>query len=580
MAELHAGLAEDSFKLCTGHDIFQNDAAVYAQKRWSVPAARGLPAAFQLVLKAGEDALLLLGEQPAFHRQGMLPVYRAAADCPLPVTLRHIGMVTGDDCLQYGDILLSAPAAELKAGVPAAVYVETQVPPGTPAGRYEGSLTLYRSLGFSREEKVETLRFEVEVFAYDFPAPNKQRFYLDLWQHPANIARKAEVPLWSDRHFELLEPYLKALAVLGQRAVTALVSEIPWCGQAGFMERRCPTDLYEYSMVRVSRRVDGGLAVDFSILDRYIRLCIQCGFRPDSEIEVFGLVNVWRFDDYGFGGPAPDYPEAIRVRVRETDGTYGYLTRAEEIDEFIRALEGFFRETGRLEAVRVAADEPAEPERFRRSLEHLRQVAPGFRYKAAINHAEFIGEFRDEIDDFVPIYDCLTAENAVLRALRASMPEKRFLWYVCCCPAFPNFFLSSSLLEGRAVGALTLQEGLDGFLRWDFTVWNEEPRRDLRYPRFPCGDMNFVYPSGDMAPLLSLRYEALRRGIEDYELLSALKESGRQALAAELLAVLVKGKGLSGAVPSVEKLISLDHRTYTEVRRRALEALGSSETGR
>ncbi len=576
MAAIHMGLAEESFKLCVGHDIFQNDGSAYDRKTWQGTAARGMSEAFQVILKSAEPALLTLDEQTVFHRKGMLPVYRLAADCPLPVTLRHVGMVTGDDQLRYGDILLGNPAAELEAGTPAAVYIEVEVPYGMPAGAYTGTLCLYRSLGFSGEEKTETLSFGIEVFDYDFPAPENRRFYLDLWQHPASIARKAEVPLWSDRHFSLLEPYLRLLADLGQRAITAIVSEIPWCGQAGFMERRCTTDLYEYSMIRVFRRDDGGIRMDFSALDRYLQLCYQCGFRPDCEIEVFGLVNVWRFDEYGFGGPAEEYPEAIRIRVREQDGRYGYLTSDREIDQYIQALETHFRDSGRLEYVRIAADEPADTERFRRSLEHLKKTAPGFRYKAAINHAEFIGEFQDEIDDFVPIYDCLTAENAELRSMRSAMPEKRFLWYVCCCPAFPNFFISSSLLEGRAVGALTYAEGLDGFLRWDFTVWNEDPRRDLRYPRFPCGDMNFVYPAGDMSPFLSLRYQTLKRGLEDYELLAALGERGRDDLTGELLAMMVKGKGLAEAAASAGELLSLDFRDYASARRRALEALSSS----
>lgn len=576
MAAIHIGFVEESFKLCVGHDIFQNDGVAYSRRNWNGTAACGLSEAFQVILKSPDDALLTLDEQPVFHRKGMLPVYRMTADCSLPITLQHVGMVTGDDCLKYGDILLRSPATELESNVPAAIYVQVDVPDGTSAGVYTGSLCVYRSVGFSGEEKLEKLTFSIEVFECVFPKPEQRRFYLDLWQHPANIARKAEVPLWSDRHFTLLEPYLRLLADIGQRAITAIVSEIPWCGQAGFMEHRCTTDLYEYSMVRVFREENDCIRVDFSILERYIQLCYHCGFRTDSEIEVFGLVNIWRFDDYGYGGPAKDYPEAIRICVRERDGSYGYLSSVSEIDQYVQALEAYFKQNGRLKYVRVVADEPADIQRFRCSLEHLKKVAPGFRYKAAINHAEFVGEFLEQIDDFVPIYDCLIAENSVLQALRATMPEKRFLWYVCCVPAFPNFFIGSSLLEGRAVGALTYVEGLDGFLRWDFTVWNEEPRRDLRYPRFPCGDMNFVYPAGDMSPLLSLRYQALKRGLEDYELLVLLAERGHRDLAEELSAMIVKGKGLSEAADSVGDLLSLDFQDYSLVRRRALETLASS----
>ena len=49
---------------------------------------------------------------------------------------------------------------------------------------------------------------------------------------------------------------------------------------------------------------------------------------------------------------------------------------------------------------------------------------------------------------------------------------------------------------------------------------------DIRYPKCPAGDTNMVYPAPDAKPELTLRYSALRRGIEDYELLKMLEEKG------------------------------------------------------
>ena len=78
-----------------------------------------------------------------------------------------------------------------------------------------------------------------------------------------------------------------------------------------------------------------------------------------------------------------------------------------------------------------------------------------------------------------------------------------------------------------------------------------------------------------MSPLLSLRYQALKRGLEDYELLAALAEHGQNDLTEELLAMIVKGKGLTETAASVGELLSLDFQDYALVRRRALEALSS-----
>jgi len=64
---------------------------------------------------------------------------------------------------------------------------------------------------------------------------------------------------------------------------------------------------------------------------------------------------------------------------------------------------------------------------------------------------------------------------------------------------------------------------MQGFLRWNYTVWNDDPRKDIRYGDFAAGDTNFVYPSPAGKPLLTLRYKALRKGIWLYELLEMLR---------------------------------------------------------
>ena len=155
---LRFGLAEESFKLCTGHDIFQNDGAVYGRVHWRDAAACGLSMAFQVVVKSDVPALLVIGEQPAFHRRGITPVYRLEVSGPLPVTLRHIGMVTGDDCLQYGDILLSSPTVELEAAVPASVYVQVEVPGSCGSGRRSASERRRRSRRLSLRRRYLPIR--------------------------------------------------------------------------------------------------------------------------------------------------------------------------------------------------------------------------------------------------------------------------------------------------------------------------------------------------------------------------------------------------------------------------------------
>ena len=85
---------------------------------------------------------------------------------------------------------------------------------------------------------------------------------------------------------------------------------------------------------------------------------------------------------------------------------------------------------------------------------------------------------------------------------------------------------------------------LHGFLRWNYTVYNKDPRNDLRYGTFPAGDINFVYPANNGGALLSLRYKALKRGFDYYEMLEALKRAGETDLVEKCYDIVVKEKNI------------------------------------
>jgi len=104
-------------------------------------------------------------------------------------------------------------------------------------------------------------------------------------------------------------------------------------------------------------------------------------------------------------------------------------------------------------------------------------------------------------------------------------------YYVCCVPAFPNTFVFSPLVESRMLPWLSAQGGYDGFLRWSYNDWPDDPYTHPEWAPFPTGDVHFVYP-GPNGPVSSPRWEQLREGIQDYELalLAASKMRGPEEM--------------------------------------------------
>src|SRR5205814_1648194 len=66
------------------------------------------------------------------------------------------------------------------------------------------------------------------------------------------------------------------------------------------------------------------------------------------------------------------------------------------------------------------------------------------------------------------------------------------------------------------------QRHLDGFLRWAYNSWTSDPFTQPVFV-FTQGDEYMVYP-GPKGPMSSIRWEELREGIEDYELVAQTRD--------------------------------------------------------
>ena len=553
----------------------------------SLCAARRDKAAFQMIVNSDRYYCLSVGCAEWYssvnrtHMIGAPIRIRAAIESPFESTVNIEEFVTDDDEMRKADIILAQDVRESAANVPSALWCEINIPEDAEPGEYTLKAKLFAA-GYNDDETlVACEEIKLTVYPYVLPEHKDWKFHLDLWQHNSNIARKHDVRIWSDEHFEVVKKYAKSLADLGQKTVMVCVSEIPWNGQTCFKVTGYGGNLFEYNIIGITRELDGSFTYDYSKLQKYIDICTEAGITGD--IEMIGLVNVWGGDDSKILGTEPlcsDHTEQLRLRYFDkADGCLKYMRSGEHMRDYIKALETYMITTGQIGRARVGADEPGDMERYRESVALIRKIAPAFRFKTAINHAEFIAEFGEVIDDFAPYIRCATKEYATLINYKTENPQKKLLWYVCCGRSQPNTFIRSDLVESRAVGLLTNVMRFDGFLRWNYTVWPNDPRKDIRFESFEAGDTNFVYPAYNGDVLLSLRYKNLQRGIVDYELFEKLREVKGDAVAEELLSGLIDAMDMSEYYNrlvdkvNVKPLFSHDWNKFNEVKKQILQML-------
>ncbi|RLN81976.1 hypothetical protein BBJ28_00014380, partial [Nothophytophthora sp. Chile5] len=186
-----------------------------------------------------------------------------------------------------------------------AVYLRLRIDGKLEPGVYELPVRVFtQDAGFRDEELTWSSSFAIRVVDVQLPAPRDWKFRLDLWQHWTALARAHRAKLWSDRHFELIDRYMEPLAQMGQKCLSVVATEMPWAGQQCYMEERNASALFEHGILEVYEDPTHGvpLSINFTYFDRLLELAAR--HRLDDEIEIFGLLSVWRDPAAGFNAPA------------------------------------------------------------------------------------------------------------------------------------------------------------------------------------------------------------------------------------------------------------------------------------
>jgi hypothetical protein len=165
--------------------------------------------------------------------------------------------------LMFFDHLVRRPPARVPAGSSQVLWVSVTLPSDAAPGTYRGTLTV-------RGDGMEPTDVALELEVLDWRVPNPKDFatIMAIEQSPYAVARRYRTPLWSDAHFERMEPSFKLITRAGGDFLG-----VPVLVNTEFGNR-------SDSPIRITRRRDGTFAFDFTVLDRYIDLAAEHGVLP------------------------------------------------------------------------------------------------------------------------------------------------------------------------------------------------------------------------------------------------------------------------------------------------------------
>ena len=370
------------------------------------------------------------------------------------------------------------------------IWVTIDVPTDVIPGTYKSDIILYI-------EGQESLKFKLNLNIIDktLPVATDWKFHLDLWQNPYAVARFHNVKAWSKEHWDLLKPIMGRLADAGQKVITVSLNKRPWGGQT--------FDQFE-AMVQWKKKTDGTWEYDYTIFDDWVQFMMNLGVK--HQISCYSMVP-WGNEFYYF-----DEAENKEIKLKAPPGTKEY----EDLwIPFLSQFKAHLEDKGWNNITRMAMDERG-PEEMQAMLKLLNNYAPEFGVAFADNHKSY-KLYPNELKDMsVAFGHPVDEEDLIIRKQKGYTSTH----YVCCADGFPNVFTFSPPAEGVFIGWYSIAANFDGFLRWAYNSWVENPLQDSRFRTWPAGDTYIVYPDNRS----SIRFETLREGIQDAEKIRILRE--------------------------------------------------------
>ena len=389
------------------------------------------------------------------------------------------------------DMLDSLPHFDIAARTVRPVWMSISVPQDATEGLYKSELVISHNGG----DKIK-LPLTLEVQKHTLATPDKWSYHLDLWQHPASVARAYGLELWSDAHFEALIPIMTRLANAGQKVITTTLNKDPWNHQC--------YDAYE-DMIKWTLKKDGSWSYDYTIFDRVVETMMSVGI--NKMINCYSMVP-WNCELHYM-----DEAKGEMITVKAEPGTPIF---SEIWKPFLLDFSKHLAAKGWLNITNIAMDERG-PEAMDAAVKVLEECAPEMGFAIADMHKSYRRylNIRD-----VCVLQTQPADLGDIKMRREQGFNTTF--YVCCAPAYPNTFTHSHPYEAELLGWYGLSFDYDGMLRWAYNSWAADPQIDSRFGNWTSGDTYLVYPHNRS----SIRFERLIDGIEIAEKVRALRKAG------------------------------------------------------
>ena len=419
----------------------------------------------------------------------------------------------------YPDILEPLQSGNLLRPIrTVSVWADITIPEGTCAGDHTITLTVKKD-----GELLSCEKLVLHVVPAVLP---KDEYVCTNWFHLDCLASYYEVPIFSERHFEIIENFMSAAVENGINTLLVPIFTPP-------LDTKIGTERPTVQLVAV-RRDDGKYSFDFSLFDRYIALCQKAGVK---NFEISHLFTQW-----GAKFAPKVVADVCENGVTSEKRIFGWDTSGTEgeypvfLSVFLPKLRSHLEELGILDRCFFHISDEPQKDQIAGYIAAKNIVAPylkGCKIIDACSHPEIVTEGAIEIP--VPTTDNMPPFLALDLPMRWT--------YYCCCQLdnCTNRLIAYPSQRTRILGVQMYKYNITGFLQWAFNFYYTRGSVNLVNPFtdmsgggwVPAGDTFVVYPGRDGKPVESLRLKVFAEAFSDLRALKLCEAlCGRDAVLA------------------------------------------------
>lgn len=201
------------------------------------------------------------------------------------------------------------------SGAMAPLWLTVRVPAEAKAGRYEGTVRL-------SADGMAPATVPLRVTVSDWRTPDPTNFIVHNFAYHSEdaMAKHYNVPMWSDRHFELMGKSLALMAEINSRQAIANLCINFYGGDKGAVDSS-----NDQSLIRWIRKKGSGFTYDFTLFDKYLDTVAKAIGKPTLL-----RLNCWNEVDLKNGKLEPTRAAKTNYRVTCLDPATGKLDTMEQ----------------------------------------------------------------------------------------------------------------------------------------------------------------------------------------------------------------------------------------------------------